>query len=74
MDRISKGDIPEALNIETKGDFTKIKNNLNKCTEALNGLIEEDGGKALQAAANKDLTARVTREYQGRISNNERQY
>ncbi|MCW7076860.1 MAG: methyl-accepting chemotaxis protein [Candidatus Syntrophoarchaeum sp.] len=65
VDRISKGDIPEPITDEYKGDFNEIKNNLNQCIDALKGLIEEDGGAALEAAANKDLTAGLKREYQG---------
>jgi len=65
VDRISKGDIPEKITDDYKGDFNEVKNNLNQCIDALKALIEEDGGVALEAAANKDLTARVKREYQG---------
>jgi len=65
VDRISKGDIPEKITDEYKGDFNEIKNNLNQCIDALKGLIEEDGGLALEAAANKDLTAKLKREYLG---------
>jgi methyl-accepting chemotaxis protein len=65
VDRISKGDIPEKISDEYKGDFNEIKNNLNQCIDALKGLIDEDGGVALQAAANKDLTLRLQREYHG---------
>jgi len=43
VDRISKGDIPEAITDEYKGDFNEIKNNLNQCIEAVNGLVAEAG-------------------------------
>ncbi|MCD6365486.1 MAG: hypothetical protein J7M14_06380 [Planctomycetes bacterium] len=65
VDRISKGDIPEEITEAYKGDFNEIKNNLNQCIKALRALIVEDGGAALLAAAEKDLTKRVQREYQG---------
>ncbi len=65
IDRISKGDIPPKINDHYNGDFNNIKNSLNLCIETLRSLIEEDGGAALLAAANKDLTARAKREYQG---------
>jgi len=65
VDRISKGDIPENITDEYKGDFNEIKNNLNQCIDALKSLIEEDGGVVLEAAANKDLTVRLKREYSG---------
>ena len=65
IDRISKGDIPEKITDEYKGDFNEIKDNINGLIDALKGLIEEDGGKVLQAAANKDLRHRLERQYHG---------
>ena len=65
IDRISKGDIPENITDDYKGDFNEVKNNLNQCIDALKSLIEEDGGVVLEAAANKDLTVRLKREYSG---------
>ncbi|MBF0476957.1 MAG: MCP four helix bundle domain-containing protein [Deltaproteobacteria bacterium] len=41
VDRISKGDIPLRITDEYKGDFNEIKNNLNQCIEAVNGLVAE---------------------------------
>lgn len=41
IDRISKGDIPEKITDEYNGDFNEIKNNLNMCIDALNGLSDE---------------------------------
>jgi len=41
VDRISKGDIPKKITDNYKGDFNEIKNNLNQCIDALNGLINE---------------------------------
>ncbi|MBN1982219.1 MAG: MCP four helix bundle domain-containing protein [Chitinivibrionales bacterium] len=41
IDRISKGDIPPFITDNYNGDFNEIKNNLNKCITALNGLIHE---------------------------------
>ncbi|MBW1833680.1 MAG: methyl-accepting chemotaxis protein, partial [Deltaproteobacteria bacterium] len=38
IDRISKGDIPENIKDEYKGDFNEVKNNLNVCIDALNGM------------------------------------
>ena len=65
MDRVGKGDIPEPITQEYRGDFNNIKNSINDCITALRSLIEEDGGVALQGAAARDLTRRVEREYQG---------
>ena len=43
VDRISKGDIPEKITDEYKGDFNEIKNNLNQCIDAVSGLTAEAG-------------------------------
>ena len=41
VDRISKGDIPEKISDTYHGDFNEIKNNLNQCIQAIQGLIGE---------------------------------
>jgi len=41
VDRISKGDIPEKISDNYNGDFNAIKNNLNRCIDAVTGLIDE---------------------------------
>ncbi|MCL4195490.1 MAG: MCP four helix bundle domain-containing protein, partial [Thermoguttaceae bacterium] len=41
VDRISKGDIPARITDSYNGDFNEIKNNLNQCIDALNGLTSE---------------------------------
>jgi len=41
IDRISKGDIPELITDDYNGDFNEIKNNVNQCINAINGLVEE---------------------------------
>jgi methyl-accepting chemotaxis protein/F0F1-type ATP synthase assembly protein I len=51
VDRISKGDIPPKITDAYHGDFNEIKNNLNQCIDALNGLIAE--ATALAAAADE---------------------
>ncbi len=43
IDRISNGDIPEKIVTEYKGDFNKIKDNLNQCIENISGLVAESG-------------------------------
>ncbi|MCD6102816.1 MAG: methyl-accepting chemotaxis protein, partial [Thermotogaceae bacterium] len=48
MDRISKGDIPEKITEEMKGDFNEIKNNLNQCIDAINLMVSD--GKLLVEA------------------------
>ena len=41
VDRISKGDIPEQITDTYNGDFNEIKNNLNKCIDAVNALVAD---------------------------------
>jgi methyl-accepting chemotaxis protein len=55
IDRIAKGDIPEKIAEEYKGDFNEIKNNLNQCIEAVTGQAA-----AAAAIADGDLSIIVT--------------
>ncbi|MBP1909893.1 methyl-accepting chemotaxis protein [Methanolobus bombayensis] len=63
IDRISKGDIPEKITDEYRGDFNEIKNNLNMCIDGLGALIECN--EVLHKMSVNDLTTRVSDEYQG---------
>jgi methyl-accepting chemotaxis protein len=58
MRRISKGDIPEKITEDYHGDFNEIKNSLNQCIDAINGLLLE-GSKLTKAAAEGNLTTAV---------------
>ena len=58
FDRISKGDLPPKMTIEYKGDFNKIKNNINTCIETLN-LIYQDLRIMRMAAFFGDFHTRV---------------
>ena len=49
VERISKGDIPDRITDEYRGDFNEIKNNLNRCIDAVNFMA--DDAKSLAAAA-----------------------
>ncbi len=40
VDRIAKGDIPNKITDSYNGDFNEIKNNLNTCIDAINGLVD----------------------------------
>ncbi|MBW2096073.1 MAG: hypothetical protein JRI80_14410, partial [Deltaproteobacteria bacterium] len=51
VDRISKGDIPEKITDEYKGDFNEIKNNLNMLIDALTDLVNEAATMEKAAAA-----------------------
>jgi methyl-accepting chemotaxis protein len=69
VDRISKGDIPEKITDNYNGDFNLIKNNLNQCIAAINGLISE--AKMLsKAAIDGQLDVRADEsQYQGEYRN-----
>ena len=41
VEKISRGEIPAKITDNYNGDFNTIKNNLNRCIEAVNGLIAE---------------------------------
>jgi methyl-accepting chemotaxis protein len=67
VDRISKGDIPEKITDNYNGDFNAIKTNLNRCIDAINGLIGETIALA-SAAAQGELDARADEgKYQGKF-------
>jgi methyl-accepting chemotaxis protein len=53
IDRIARGDIPEKIAEEYKGDFNRIKNNLNQCIDAVNGLVSETVMLTESAAAGR---------------------
>ena len=58
VDRISKGDIPEKIKDEYKGDFNEIKNNLNQAIGAVNALVA-DAKMLAQAAVDGKLDTRA---------------
>ncbi len=65
VDRIAKGDIPPKITDNYNGDFNEIKNNLNQCIDALNGLIDEMMSTTkLQKEGDIDAFAH-TEKYQG---------
>jgi len=41
IDRISKGDIPDKITEEHKGDFNDIKNNVNLCIDSINAMVAD---------------------------------
>jgi methyl-accepting chemotaxis protein len=57
VDRISKGDIPEPITDEYKGDFNEIKNKLNVCIDTLSGMLAE-AGMVVDAAVEGKLDIR----------------
>lgn len=66
MKKIANGDLD--ITIHEKDSKDEIVPALQQTIEALRGLIIEDGGIVLQAAASKDLTKRLQREYNGDYS------
>ncbi len=58
VDKISKGDMPELITDEYKGDFNELKNNLNTCINAINTLIA-DSVMLSTAAVEGRLTTRA---------------
>ncbi len=65
VDRISKGDIPPKITDNYNGDFNEIKNNLNTCIEALNGLLNASA-ETYQAQKAGDVEAFIDAEkFQG---------
>jgi len=63
MKKISLGDL--STRIEPKDPKDEIAAALKGTTDALRVLIVEDGGRVLTAAANKDLSQRITGDYKG---------
>jgi methyl-accepting chemotaxis protein len=58
VERISNGDIPEKITDNYNGDFNTIKNNLNKCVDAVNNLVE-DTNELVEAALAGKLSTRA---------------
>ena len=63
MKQIADGDL--SANVSAYDERDEIRPALKGTIEALRGIIIEDGGKVLHAAADKDLSQRLAREYRG---------
>jgi len=66
LKQIADGDLSAEITPRDANDAVAIA--FKETIDALRGLIIEDGGKALQAAAEKDMTLRVVREYKGEFA------
>ncbi|MDR2577957.1 MAG: methyl-accepting chemotaxis protein [Chitinispirillales bacterium] len=66
MRQISNGDL--SANIESRDSTDEIAPAIRDTIEALRGLIIDDGGRVLQAAADKDLRQRLKMEYKGEFA------
>ena len=58
VDQISRGELPQIITDDYKGDFNKLKVNLNTCIGAINGLIT-DANMLSEAAVAGNLSARA---------------
>lgn len=58
MDKISRGDIPDAVTDEFKGDFNHIKESLNRCIDSVKALIA-DAEMLSEAAVAGELSVRA---------------
>jgi methyl-accepting chemotaxis protein len=65
VDRISKGDIPAKIADNYSGDFNEIKNNLNRCIDAVNALVADAGVLAKAAVEGKLATRADASKHQG---------
>jgi methyl-accepting chemotaxis protein len=63
INRIGKGEIPQKITDEYKGDFNEIKNSLNNCIDGLGGLVECNA--VLNRMAVNDHTKKVEGKYVG---------
>ena len=65
VDKISKGNIPPKITDSYNGDFNTIKNNLNQCVEAVNGLIAESSTLARAAVEGRLQTRGRVERFEG---------
>ena len=63
IDKIGKGVIPEKITDSYKGDFEKLKDNINHCIDGMQGLVETN--KILQKMAVNDLSEKIDGKYMG---------
>jgi len=62
---MAKGDLSMRLNMNREDEVGVLAKSMDAVSAVLTDLFVTDGGVALQAAANKDMTKRMTKEYQG---------
>jgi len=67
LDKLAAGDSKAQVTADYQGDYNVLKTACNELGNQLKYLILEDGGVVLTAAADKNLTKRVEREYKGDI-------
>ncbi|MDR3672054.1 MAG: methyl-accepting chemotaxis protein [Holophaga sp.] len=62
-DQISRGEIPDRVTADLKGDYNTLKASLNACVDGLQGLVEAN--RVLQSMAMNDLRKKVEGRYKG---------
>jgi methyl-accepting chemotaxis protein len=63
IEQIGKGEVPQKITDDYKGDFNDIKNSINSCIDGLGGLVE--GSEVMEKMALNDFNSSVKGEYQG---------
>ena len=63
VDQFSRGDVPQKITTDYKGDFNMIKSSLNACIDGFGGLQEANA--VLKRMALNDCSVRVQGSYQG---------
>ncbi len=69
VQRISKGDIPPKITDDWPGDFSKLRDNLNECIDALSGLLAAMARMAEQHTAGDTEAAVDESKFQGAYGN-----
>ncbi|HWQ80036.1 MAG TPA: methyl-accepting chemotaxis protein [Anaerovoracaceae bacterium] len=64
MEQISKGQIPEKITAEARGEFSEINNSINTCIDAVNRLVD-DTGELVGAAIHGRLSERADSSFHG---------
>ena len=64
---MAKGEINKKLSLDRGDELGILAQSMDTLTGTMNDLIVEDGGVTLEAAANKNLTKRMKKEYQGQF-------
>ena len=65
MNKISKGDIPEKITREFKGEYNELKDSVNRCIDAINLLIDDANLLAGAAVEGKLATRADASKHQG---------
>ncbi|NVN92543.1 MAG: chemotaxis protein, partial [Desulfuromonadales bacterium] len=63
IEKISHGEVPEAITEEYRGDYNQIKQSINRCIDGLGGLVEANS--VLQKMAVNDHSHKVEGQYVG---------